>query len=130
MHIRGPVHLKQFAVYYQNPSPGKGNRRRHDHQRLHRRREAVQDKNEKRDMVVATIDGKVVSWENNYSGAPAPTPAAAAVDDNVPAKGNSVKPGDSTGDWLRAGYYDAASQTLANLTFLNNMGGQGSGTFD
>src|SRR5947199_10468447 len=121
MHVRGPVHLKQFAVYYQNPSsPTKrdAHHRRHGHQHLHKR------ENEKRDWITATIDGKVVSWPGDAQT------AAAAAASSVPAQGNSVSPGDSTGDWLRAGYYNAASQELANLTFLNNMGGQASGTFD
>jgi hypothetical protein len=130
MHIRGPVHLKQFAVYYQNPANKKreDHLRRHAHHRHHGRREVAQDENEKRDYITATIDGQVVSWPNPYGGSP--QTAAPAAASSVPAQGNSVPPGDSTGDWLRAGYYDSASKTLANLTFLNNMGGQSSGTFD
>jgi Putative TOS1-like glycosyl hydrolase (DUF2401) len=130
MHIRGPVHLKQFAVYYQNPSAPKKRepvRKRHGHQHLHKHRAAE----EKRapDMVTATINGQVVSWANDYTGAGSPAAAAATSPPAAP-QGNTQSPGDSTGDWLRAGYYNAASQTLANLTFLNNMGGQGSGCFD
>ncbi|KAH0544211.1 hypothetical protein FGG08_001656 [Glutinoglossum americanum] len=125
MHIRGPVHLKQFAVYYQNPSSS-SKRKRHGHQHLHKRGGEVQ---EKRDYITATINGEVVSWPNPNSPG-SPQTAAAAAASSIPAQGNSISPGDSTGDWLRAGYYNAASATLANLTFLNNMGGQGSGTFD
>ncbi|KAI9765122.1 MAG: target of Sbf [Geoglossum simile] len=126
MHIRGPVHLNQFAVYYQNKAPTKKRepiRKRHGHQHLHKHRAAE----EKREMITATIDGKVVSWANDYNGAGSP---AATPPPNTPPQANTQSPGDSTGDWLRAGYYNAQSQTLANLTFLNNMGGQGSGVFD
>ena len=127
MHIRGPVHLKQFAVYYQNAAAPKKRepiRKRHGHQHLHKHRAAEEKRDG--DMITATIDGKVVSWANPYAGGPA---AAAATPAPAP-QGNTQSPGDSTGDWLRAGYYNAESQTLANLTFLNNMGGTGSGTFD
>lgn len=84
----------------------------------------------------------------------APTTAAAASAEPTPASSDSSEPaapepshsdddegdsnehsaedstGDSTGDWERVGYYDAASQTLDGMVFLNNKGGQGSGCFD
>ena len=34
------------------------------------------------------------------------------------------------GQWGRQAYYNAEQQTAEGLTFLNNMGGQGSGVFD
>ncbi|KAI9784773.1 MAG: target of Sbf [Geoglossum umbratile] len=127
MHIRGPVHLKQFAVYYQNPAaPQKREsiHKRRGHHHLHKHREAEE---KRADYITATINGQVVSWPNPNGGAAG---AAATPPPTVQPQGNTQSPGDSTGDWLRAGYYDAASQTLANLTFLNNMGGQKSGTWD
>ena len=125
MHIRGPVHLKQFAVYYQNPAAPKKRepiRKRHGHQHAHKHREVEEKRADQ--WITATINGQVVSWLNEAS------PAAAAATPPPAPQGNTQSPGDSTGDWLRTGYYNAAAQTLANLTFLNNMGGQGSGTFD
>ena len=95
--------------------------------------------------VVATIDGKVVSWVNEYTGQPtgaaAPAPAAAAPTSDsaapAPASGGS---GSSTygagaekvvgGGWARQAYYDSESATSQGLIFLNHNGGSGSGVFD
>lgn len=37
---------------------------------------------------------------------------------------------DSAAIFERISYYNAAAQTVDNLTFLGNFGGQGSGVFD
>ena len=107
-------------------------------------------------MVVATIDGQVVSWENNYFGgaaaptdAPAPVeaaPAAAPTADSKPAKSSkSSKDKDSKSplsnlknkiskssgkDWDRVAYYNAKDGVADNMVFLGNYGGEGSGVFD
>ncbi|RCI13219.1 hypothetical protein L249_0284 [Ophiocordyceps polyrhachis-furcata BCC 54312] len=54
IHVRGPCHLTDVAVYTllkEEPKP-----------KSHQRRKRAQD------WVTATIDGKVVSWRNNYHG--------------------------------------------------------------
>jgi Putative TOS1-like glycosyl hydrolase (DUF2401) len=87
-------------------------------------------------MVTATIDGKVVSWTNQYDGGAKPTSAAAAPNPGVKASQRAapkaatqtMNPGN--GQWGRQAYYNAEQQTADGLTFLNNMGGQGSGVFD
>lgn len=69
IHIRGPINFKEVAVYNLAseskkrdlaPSPHV-HARRHGHQHFHEQR-----KHKRADWVTATIDGKVVSWENNY----------------------------------------------------------------
>ncbi|KAM0440929.1 hypothetical protein ACHAPT_000232 [Fusarium lateritium] len=91
IHVRGPFNLKEFAVYHLGsdnekrdiaPSPHV-QARRHGHQHFHEQR-----KKKRAEWITATIDGQVVSWENNYFGpatqaAPAPAPAAAAPTEAV-----------------------------------------------
>lgn len=104
-------------------------------------------------MVVATIDGKVVSWQNNWlGGAPtkAPIPVATPPPASPPAspppasppashpagdlaaagKSPPTKPGPSGGDWGRVAYYNAEKQVAENMVFMGNYGGQGSGVWD
>lgn len=153
MHFRGPLHLKQFAAYKLNPSKKREttHARRHGHQHFHKRNaeaapeEAIEERGEeKRQMISATIDGKVVSWMNNwFGGAASPTPAASSAQSTAPAAAAPQSTGasdnsdtksaavDSTpGDYARIGYYNAASHTKDGLTFLGNHGGAGSGVFD
>jgi hypothetical protein len=92
-------------------------------------------------MVIATIDGQVVSWINQYDGGAQATAAPAAPDSSAgqaenqaanPAAPKAATPTMNAGDgqWGRQAYYSADQQTANGLTFLNNMGGQGSGIFD
>lgn len=101
LHWRGPVAIKQIAVY----TPGSKTKRdsvdsvvekrhghnhnharkhaRYQHAHLHSEREAPHKVEEKREhptiWVTATINGAVVSWTNNYWGPEDPqTPAPAA----------------------------------------------------
>ncbi|KAM5355463.1 hypothetical protein ACJ41O_002109 [Fusarium nematophilum] len=91
IHVRGPFNLKEVAVY--NLASEKKKRdiapsphvhaRRHGHHHFHEQR-----KHKRAEWVTATIDGKVVSWENNYfpgaqTQAPAPAPAPAAPTEPV-----------------------------------------------
>lgn len=142
---------------------------RHGHQYYHKRnaekREATATEAEEgtkasadttldeRDMVVAVINGKTVSWENNYFGPAAATvapvvaakvlttpiavadaakvsvaPAVASSKAKTSAKVAACTPG--TAAYNRVGYYDSASQHSDGLTFLGNHGGAGSGVFD
>lgn len=119
LHFRGPLHLKKLAVY--TPSSSAETKRdlstarahRHVHSQFHELKKVkkVLSKREKEpDMVVATIYGKVVSWENNYFGpsatqtpnAPAPSPVmvTATIDGKVVS-------------WVNNWYPDAAVATPA-----------------
>lgn len=153
-HFRGPLNLKQFAFY----APGSGSskrdtktglheRRQYGHAHFHRRHKEVREIQENRfveekrsvgDLVIATIDGKVVSWTNQYDGGAQPTAAAASpagqtedqAADHASPKAATPTTNAGNGQWGRQAYYNAEQQTADGLTFLNNMGGQGSGVFD
>ncbi|KAI8951911.1 putative TOS1-like glycosyl hydrolase-domain-containing protein [Xylaria longipes] len=149
LHFRGPLHLNNVAVY----TPGKSSKRdapkvahskRHGHQHLHKKHHQQKEERAIGDMVVATIEGQVVSWANNYAGptadpvadaAPAATTASAAStaatkSTSTPSTGNT----DSTpitGDFVRSAYYCAADGAADGLVFLANVGSPGvSGTWD
>lgn len=111
------------------------------------------------DWVTATINGEVVSWVNTF-GAETPAAKAVVNDAttitktvaqatatqtatiasekagaSAPASSAAPSPKATTasvasGDWSQVAYYEASSGTAHGVTFLNNMGGQGSGTFD
>jgi hypothetical protein len=150
--------------------------RRHGHAQFHENQKEKRELQKKAvgDLVIATIDGKVVSWINEYDGhnegkaqatpAPAPAPAAAPAAAIVPpapapapvapvspaampaqvaqaasnpspvakpAVVNKFKPeAVANGDWAQVGYYNSEEKVGHGVTFLNNMGGQGSGVFD
>jgi hypothetical protein len=155
LHFRGPLRLKQVAAYTKTGSASKRDvatsggphARRHNHAAMHKRNE---EKAKRADWVTATIDGQVVSWENNYFGEPtpgaaapvaaapvvpaaapaAPTPGVAAPVDAAPVKAKAKAQVDPNAAYQRIGYYDAASGTLDGLTFLGHTGGQGSGVWD
>lgn len=123
---------------------------------MHKRDNKVREIQEKRlveekravgDVVTATVDGKVVSWVNEFDGGAQPTPVnsgdhpadqAGPKEANSPSQPvNQAAPKVATptmnagnGQWGRQAYYNAEQQTADGLTFLNNMGGQGSGVFD
>ena len=145
------MRLKQFASYSAGSSPTKRSlhpsphERRNGHQHLHQRVHEARDEHveEKRavgDWVIATINGDVVSWKNEYAGGAAPAAAtpppapgapgapAPAATYNAPAPAASVNTG--AGTWGRQAYYNAEGGVADGLVFLNNMGGQGSGVFD
>ncbi|KAA8574864.1 hypothetical protein MFRU_002g04550 [Monilinia fructicola] len=213
-HFRGPLKLKQFAAYTPGTTTarkekreGSTARRRRHHQHLDRR---ARGDNKKRGKIYATIDGQLVSWDdnspttaanaqdgagkmvtatidgqvqtwvNNWFGPTTPTatsqaspPASQITSQDVaagtkPQKTPPVSPPSTpvsvsqapastsaseshappstsipestskttsttavvTGSYSRIGYYNSAEQTLDNLVFLGNHGGQGSGVFD
>lgn len=145
MHIRGPFQLKQFAVY--TPSSQKSKRdapkahsKRHGHQHLHKKHAQ-----EKRggDIVTATINGVVQTWENNWFGGAATTKAtevAAATTAAATSYPESTASPSQTddddvivpeGDFARVAYYNSASQVADGVTFLANKGDPSlSGTWD
>lgn len=95
MHFRGPIQIKQFAAY--NPQISSAGKRGeshgrkasnhiHRHAHAHKKRQqddqTVDELKKRADMVVATIDGQVVSWVNDYFGSAA---AAASVETTAPS---------------------------------------------
>ncbi|QSZ37493.1 hypothetical protein DSL72_008591 [Monilinia vaccinii-corymbosi] len=209
-HFRGPLALKQFAAYTPGTmTMGKekregstARRRRHQHHDKRARADkkkrgkiyatidgqlvswddnsptqapGANDQHGSPGMVTATIDGKVQTWANNWFGPTTPTATsqasptashstsqdvAAAVKPhktptfstnppaNTPASASQASTSASvsesqtsasetasatavaSGSYSRIGYYNSAEQTLDNLVFLGNHGGQGSGVFD
>lgn len=149
-HFRGPLNLKQFASYAPAPGstrrsirPSPQERRRYGHAHLHARNREVREVQESHiveekravgDMVIATMHGKVVSWVNQYDGGPQFTATAASFTgqtaNQVAPKAATVSMNAGDGHWARQAYYNSEQQIADGLTFLNNMGGQGSGVFD
>ena len=98
-------------------------------------------------LVQATIDGKLVSWTNEYTGpstanlvqskepAGFSQPTAASVYTDQPFPTNKARPvasspvsttetTDNAGDsWVLQGYYDATGGIMNGLTLLNHFGG-------
>jgi hypothetical protein len=147
MHFRGPLQLHQLAVYTTSKNtaaPAKSRARRHGHQHLHKKRHQHHQERAVGDTVVATIDGKVVSWKNTYAGptadavAPAAPPAPTAADKpaaNNPVNNHQKAQTDGnepiTGDYEQCAYYEASSGTARGLVFLANVGDPAvSGTWD
>lgn len=54
-------------------------------------------------------------------------PSSASLPYSPPPR---VSTGSKISSYERIGYYHSATQTLENLVFLGNHGGQGSGVFD
>lgn len=135
MHIRGPAHLKQFAVYTPGSLFGKReaapapkpsfHKRRHGHHHAHAKR-ADSDSAWK----------KLVSPENKQSpqpSSPETSHAPPASLQKKPVGGDSgsappVKAG--LGEWGRQAFYNAEKGLADGLVFLNHHGGEGSGVFD
>ncbi|RMZ90654.1 hypothetical protein DV736_g2102, partial [Chaetothyriales sp. CBS 134916] len=128
-HFRGPMHLKQFAFY----TPGaitRRDRHSHGHDLLHKHKqlgvvagkgESVE--NEKRgvgDMVTATINGQVVSWVNQYSGAtisPMAEPSQTSQNDSLPSMVTATIKGQVI-SWVNqySGESSVASGTSSSLS--------------
>ncbi|KAL8645302.1 MAG: hypothetical protein Q9226_007363 [Calogaya cf. arnoldii] len=148
MHFRGPTFLKQLAVYYPG-SDAKVKRSDHVHDHAHRpkqqhvhhpKRDHAKGERAVGDMVVATIDGQVVSWANKYGGPDASpqttlatsygTPTQAPATATTPASSDPINPlphpassDEGSGQWARQAYYNAEAGSSEGLTFLNHFGG-------
>ncbi|KAI1479065.1 hypothetical protein K445DRAFT_53731 [Daldinia sp. EC12] len=161
LHFRGPLELKTVAIFTPSSGPSKRevqrpHTKRHGHQHLHKKHHEHAKAEKREDMVVATIDGQVVSWVNNYFGgaaetpapAPAPAPADPAPSPEPPAPEpappaesypeappppptNSAPVDVPAGDFQRIAYYNAKDQVADGLVFLGNFGDPAiSGTWD
>ncbi|KAL8888197.1 MAG: hypothetical protein Q9215_004320 [Flavoplaca cf. flavocitrina] len=159
MHFRGPTFLKQLAVYYPQ-SDAKVKRSDHVHAHAHRhgqqhahhpKRDHAPGRRAVGDMVVATIDGQVVSWANEYAG-PGASPNTAAAQPlpepqttlatsfgspsqvpsttSTPTSPDPINPlphadssGGGSGQWARQAYFNAEAGSSNGFTFLNHFGG-------
>lgn len=166
IHFRGPIQIKQFAVYTPSSSSSKKAKRSamhrhgHAHEHLHKHKRDAAAKRSVGDEVIATIDGQVVSWVNEYTGeatssasaaeatsvsltlsaqvkaatvaaaSSAESSAAASSSASATAAASSSSSSSSSGSWSRSAYYNAAAGTADGVTFLNHNGGTGSGVFD
>ncbi|KAH9220564.1 putative TOS1-like glycosyl hydrolase-domain-containing protein [Leptodontidium sp. 2 PMI_412] len=70
VHLRGPISVKQFAAYtLENADKKKRQESETHHHHHHKAGKKVDNHhNGKKDMVIATIDCLVQSWENNWFG--------------------------------------------------------------
>lgn len=121
----------------------KTHRRSHGHQRFHR---GHHDQEKRADIVSAIINGVRQSWIKDYFGPgvasavapkstpqsiPPPPPAPVEIDDfSTDDDDSSNTTSFADGTYHRIGYYNSATGTSHNLTFIGNYGGSGSGTFD
>lgn len=124
MHFRGPLELKQFAVYSPNP---KKKKRTEEHIRRH----ANAHKRDPRvalktvtTTITTTIYPSETSTVATAPGSTAPSSTPGHDDDE------EVVEGETNGDWSRIASYNAEKGTADGLVFLNLMGGQGSGVWD
>ncbi|KAM3450835.1 hypothetical protein MY3296_005792 [Beauveria thailandica] len=97
LHFRGPIHLKEVAVYTlssknkqrrqevaDGAAAGK-TKRGHGHQQFHEANKNKKKKSKRTEWITATINGDVVSWEKVYYGPPTPAPPPPAAAPTVPA---------------------------------------------
>lgn len=125
MHFRGPLNLKQFAVYTPGAAPSKAKLARrsaherrhahgHGHAHLHHARDAAlkQEKRGLGDMVTAVIDGQVVSWINEYDGVAAATSAASTA---APAP-SAYAPSESSNEYATAASSAASASAYPSVS--------------
>ncbi|KAL6919682.1 hypothetical protein ACHAPO_004104 [Fusarium lateritium] len=131
VHIRGPFKLKEFAVYNLGSSKKKRDTETapsphvHGHRHLHEQR-----KKKRGDWVTATIDGKVVSWENNWYGGSA-THAAPAVGGAPSNKANkpASKPEEAEKKAPKAGSKSDKSPKKDDNSKTNSYSGSSGGNW-
>ena len=139
MHFRGPLQLKQFAVYTPAGASAKAKRdshvRRHahghGHAHGHHAARAAEAEPQVGAMVTATIDGQVVSWANDWSGqastaAPAASsPSAPAANQNYAAPAASSSSESSEPSSSSAEAAPSASASSAGGSISSSSGGWG-----
>ncbi|KAF8469644.1 putative TOS1-like glycosyl hydrolase-domain-containing protein [Kalaharituber pfeilii] len=149
LHFRGPLHLKQFGVYYPKPKKSKSKRSaahkhiKHNHHHAHHKRAVVVQTVTSTvvvDQTGATISPKPKDVENpspsNHNHVPTapPKPKGSGSDgtrgDSGPVfediTGDDDDDGEDRGSekWQRTAYYNAESQTAEGLVFMNHRGAQ------
>ncbi|KAF3919738.1 hypothetical protein ABW20_dc0107492 [Dactylellina cionopaga] len=146
-HLRGPLKLYNFAAYYIDNTPDDEDTTDSPSYAAREKREASQKKHrrfehhhhhEKRKLKVKTEVVEEVVTITKWVDGPHPTSSKAVELDAAPSGvvANAYKPSSgkpkkpASGDvWKRVGFYDSAKQILEGATFMNNKGGQGSGTW-
>ncbi|KAF3938435.1 hypothetical protein ABW19_dt0202190 [Dactylella cylindrospora] len=142
-HLRGPLQLFKFAAYYIDNTPeedeetyAKEKREPHIHHRRHHEHQHEKREKKGKGKVKTEVVEEVVTitkYVEPTSTSSALYDAASAVVANAykAPKTSSNKPAKpENGDvWKKVGYYDAAKQISEGIMFLNNKGGQGSGTW-
>lgn len=131
IHFRGPIALKQFAVYTPGSSSSKAKRavhnhahaHAHNHAHFHEKREPVPEP-EPQTWVTATIDGVAVSWVNNYTpGAAAATSTTAAAASAATTFATSVAPVKAAVTSILSSAVAAATSAVAAVENLVVSGG-------
>lgn len=157
MHFRGPLHLKQLAVYKLSGSKKRGLLLPPSHIYGHRRYlkrfveleavkepkgdDLVDESGEDRSKTIhEALDGvldTLINWWFKPGQPPKFTPTSTPVQATTspvagptPTLSATTKISGTSEDFSRIGYYDSASQHLDGLTFLGNHGGDSSGVFD
>ncbi|EPS40948.1 hypothetical protein H072_5128 [Dactylellina haptotyla CBS 200.50] len=140
-HLRGPLKLYNFAAYYIDNTPDDEDTPQTYGARA--KREEVHEKNrrfdhrhhhEKRKVKTEVVEEVVTITRYADTPEPSSTIELTAAPSGVVANAYKSKSGKpkkpATGDlWKRVGFYDSGKQILEGATFLNNKGGQGSGTW-
>ncbi len=132
LHFRGPIQLKQFAVY----TPGSSNssqakrsphqhRHNHGHAHFHEQHKAVRDvqdivEAQKRavgDLVFATIDGKLESWTNTYNGLPTSATQSSSSENGIISSAAVVQSPSTISSQNAASTPQAASSSAASSAY-------------
>jgi len=134
MHFRGPIQLKQFAVYMPGSPSAKAKRdahvRRHAHAHAGHMHHARAPEPQAGAIVTATINGEVVSWTNEYTGmsstaapgAPAAASSAPAANDDAAAPASSSQSSEPSSSSAAPA---AASASSAGGSISSSSGGWG-----
>ncbi|PRT53447.1 Protein TOS1 [Wickerhamiella sorbophila] len=158
VHFRGPIELLQFGVYTPSGSPAK--RDLGDHHVHRRDPQLVTEYRDYTDFVTVDQFGNLLTGEAAAVATAAQDPSAVTTVNteatlelatsvlnynfNHQAESSATGPSvittqappqatasvSANGAWQKAAFYDANSVSSSGLTFLNNLGGQGSGVFD
>jgi len=151
LHFRGPISLKQFAVYTADNKKSKRSEkhlRRHAHGHKHKRvAEPALEVVTEYTTAYTTVETEVtVAPVPNYVKSDGPSPGSShppTVKPDGPSPAGpsppAVKPGtaksdtvdlSSAGTFKRQAYYHSGQGVSEGLVFMNHRGGQGSGDFD
>ena len=158
-HFRGPLNLKQFAHYAIESGPSKrgletgdlGANEKRQNQPCGRPVTATINgqvetfpynwgtclstvASSSTATLVASAEPSPATSTSSPVILPSPTTAKSSSPTSTSATSSSSgaisDPSPAAGSWQRAAYYSAADQESTGLTFLNNLGGQGSGVWD
>lgn len=151
VHFRGPIHLKQFGVYYKSTGSGSAKRddtedadcsslEHHVHKHVKRATKVVTQVvvlDQNGNTVTPSATGASSAQASSSISKLASTAAPAASSASAASSGSSASSssaatsgsnsGSSSGGWVRSSYFVPGSTT--NCTILNHYGGAGSGVW-